>query len=305
MPVLAQFQVLRTGPRAESLRLACGLLCLLMVAVARAAEPMATLTLLQGEATVVVGARAYVAVTGARLGAGAIVQTDAKTALLRLEWSDGSLVDLGPATQIMIRPGATLPRTALFYVLQGWVKHSQPSALAGQIGAAFDVAPFKGVLVNHVDGDVTTLFSESGGEQLTGRRGGVALALRAGQAAVDEPGSAPRTQPRPPSGWLQRIPRSFRDTIPSRLSDFKAAPAALRARAAWGYAELEPWLKAEQGVRRDFPTRFDDMLDQAGFRDSVAKNLSQHPEWDSALRHHRAAASPRKSRPTNDQEPSR
>ena len=304
MPVFAQFQVLRPGPSSVSLKLACGLLCLLMVAEARAAEPMATLTLLQGEATVVVGARAYVAVAGARLGSGAIVQTDAKTSLLRLEWSDGSLVDLGPATQIMIRPPVPLPRTALIYVLQGWVKHSQPAVLAGQLSAAFDVAPFKGVLVSHVDGDVTTLFSESGGEKLTGRRGGVALALGAGQAAVDQPGFAPRTQPRPPSGWLQRIPSSFRDTIPSRLSNFKAAPEALRARAAWGYSELELWFKAEQGVRKDFPTRFDDMLHQAGFRDAVTKNLNQHPEWDGALRQYRAAGSPRKSRPTNDQEPS-
>ena len=305
MPFLEQFQVLRPGPRSVSLRLTWALLCLLMVTVARAAEPMATLTLLQGEATVVVGSRAYVAVTGARLGAGAIIQTDDKTALLRLEWPDGSLVDLGPATQIIIRPGAPLPRAALFYLLQGWVKHSQPTALAGQFGAAFDVAPFKGVLVSHVDGAVTTLFSESGGEQVTGRRGGVALALRAGQAAVDEPGSAPRTQPRPPAGWLQRIPRSFRDTIPSRLSDFKAAPAALRARAGWGYPELEPWLKAEAGVRRNFPSRFDNLLDQARFRDAVAKNLSQHPEWDGALRQHREGGTPRKSRPTTDQEPSR
>ena len=305
MPFVDLFKVFRLCPGAGGRSLGWVLLCLLMTTAARAAEPMATLTLLEGEATLVVGARAYAAAPGARLGAGAVIQTDAKTALLRLEWPDGSLIDLGPATQIMLRPGPPAPRTALVYVLKGWVKHSQPAALAGQFGVAFDVAAFKGVLVSHVDGDVTTLFSEAGGEQLTGRRGAVALVLRAGQAAVDEPGSAPRTQPRPPLGWLQRIPRSFRDTLPSRLSEFKAAPPPLRARAAWGYAELEPWLHAEQGLRKDFPTRFDDLLDDSAFHHAIAKNLSQHPEWENVLRNHKAGNSPRKSRAPSIQEPSR
>ena len=98
------------------------LLSLFSVLPAHAAEPQAVLTLLEGDATVVIGSRAYAAATGAHLGTGAIVETDAKATLLRLEWPSGAVLDLGPATRVMLR----LPQV---YLLQGWAKQDRKSVV--------------------------------------------------------------------------------------------------------------------------------------------------------------------------------
>ena len=101
----------------------------LQAPAARAAEPQAVLTLLEGEATLVIGARAYAAAVGARLGAGVLLETDAKASLLRLEWPNGTVLDLGPATRVMVRPpavaaGKPVPYSNYsnypYYLLQGW-----------------------------------------------------------------------------------------------------------------------------------------------------------------------------------------
>ena len=88
---------------------------------------------------------------------------------------------------------------------------------------------------------------------------------------------------RPPAGWLQTIPRAFRDTLPPKAAQFKGPPPALKARPAPSYAALQPWLTAEGLVRRDFPARFADLLQDAEFRRSVSTHLSQHPEWETTL----------------------
>ncbi len=264
---------------------------------AAAAESAALLTLLEGEAMLIIGARAWAAVPGARVPAGTLVETDAGTALLRIEWPDGSVLDLGPATRVMLRPplaaGATLnagpgSRGPLFYLLQGWAKQSQAVASAGQVGASFEVPPFKGVLVSHVEGRNTVLFSEEGREAVGGRRGHATMfSLRSGEAAVATPELADgllQRQARPPAGWLQRMPRAFRDTLPLRAGQFKGLQPTWRARPPLGYAALQPWLVAEEPLRRDFPQRFADLLGERAFRDAVTARLDQHPEWAPLLR---------------------
>ena len=265
---------------------------------AAAAEPQALLTLLDGEATLIVGSRAYAAAPGARLGAGVLVETDAKTNLLRLEWPDGAVLDLGPATRVMLRPppaartrGAPKP---LVYLLQGWAKQSQTASAPGQLSTAFDVQSINGVLVSQIDGATAVLFSETGDKQLSARRDNAPLALPAGQAAVVGSDGVAQVQARPPAGWLQRIPRAFRDTLPPRAAQFKSPPPALKARAALSYAALQPWLSAEPAVRRSFVTRFAELLRDREFRSSVDRHLAQHPEWEGALR------PPRKPRPVPD-----
>ena len=258
----------------------------LAAAAATAAEPAAVLTLLEGEATLIIGARAQVAVPGARLTAGTLVETDAAAALLRLEWPDGSLLDLGPATRIVLRPAvAGSARGPLFYLLQGWAKQSQSALGAGQLSQAFDVPGFKGVLVSQVDGATAVLFAEAGSQDVAGRRGnGTLLTLRVGEAAVlGSDGTAQKT-PRPPAGWLARIPRAFRDTLPPRLAQFKGPAPSLGPRGPLSYAMLQPWLQAESAVRRDFPVRFAELLADRAFRDAINARMDQHPEWEPVLR---------------------
>lgn len=255
---------------------------------AQAADPQAVLTLLEGDATVIIGSRAYAAAPGARLGAGAIVETDAKATLLRLEWPSGAVLDLGPATRVMLR----LPQV---YLLQGWAKQSHTAVAPGALTSAFDVQPFKGVLVSQVDGSTTLLFAESGDKQLSARRSGKPLTLAGSQAALLGADGVAQVMPRPPAGWLQSLPRAFRDTLPPKAAQFKGAPPALKARAALSYGALQPWLTAEGVVRRDLPARFAELLQDPEFRRSVLTRLSQHPEWETTL--HPAGRAKPKPRP--------
>lgn len=295
--------------RSLRLRLACaaGMLCWALGAMA--AEPVAVLTLLEGAATLVVGARAYAAVPGVRAGAGAIVETDAQTRLLRLEWPDGSLLDLGASTRVMLRPPLRASAAAaqpLFYLLQGWAKQTQTANLSGQLSPAYGVLPFKGVLVSQVDPGMAVVFSEAGGEQITNRRDAAPLPLRAGQAAVWGSDGTVKILPRPPEGWLATMPRAFRDTLPARAARFPDALAAPEARTALTYPALQHWLVAEPELRRDFPTRFGVLLADRAFRSAVNQQLGRHPEWEVVLRPPRAASAARtKSSAPMPQESSR
>lgn len=263
----------------------------LAAASAWASEQPAVLTMLEGEATLIIGARVYTAARGARVPAGALVETDAKTGLLRLEWADGSALDLGPGTRVMVRPalarsaGASA-RAARFYLLQGWAKHSQSTDSGGQLSAAFEVAPFKGVMLSQVDEAQAVLFSEAGGASFTARRGGGnASTLRAGEAATIAGTAAPQLMPRPAAAWLQQVPRAFRETLPLRAAQFTSSPApALQPRAALNYASLQPWLSAEPALRRAFPARFAELLSDRNFKEAVNSRLKHHPEWEPVLR---------------------
>lgn len=248
----------------------------------RAAEAPGVLTVLDGEATLIVGARALIAATGLRLPAGSIVETGDKTGLLRVEWPDGSRLDLGAATRVMLRP-AMSPRS-LVYVLRGIVKQTQGAPVAGQLSPAFELKPFQGVVVTEVGADAAVLFAESGAEAVTGRRGGVALSLKAGQAAVVDGDAPAKVQPRPPAGWLARIPRAFRDTLPSRLAQFQGAAPAAKPRPNPAYSAVAPWLAAEEPLRRELPRRWADWLAEPAFKQAVLERLDQHPEWEPLVR---------------------
>ena len=284
------------------------------VSAMAAAEAPALLTLLEGEATLIIGARAFAAAAGARVPGGTLVETETRTGLLRLEWADGAILDLGPGTRVMLRPALVGPGSAslraapLFYLLQGWAKHSQPTAANGQLAAAFDVAPFKGVLLSQVDDTHAVLFTEAGGAGFTPRRaGGKGLSLRAGEAAVLSATALPQLSPRPAPAWLQQLPRAFRETLPSRAAQWAQGPApVLRAQPAPAYASLQHWLVAEPALRRAFPARFAELLSDRTFKAAVNARLKQHPEWEPLLRPRpRSGAASRKNNLPADPEPAR
>jgi hypothetical protein len=156
----------------------------------------------------------------------------------------------------------------------------------GQIAAAFEIAPFKGVMLSHVGAEQVVLFSEAGGESFTPRRPGArVVTLRAGEAAVLSGTAEPQLLPRPAPAWLQQLPRAFRETLPSRAAQFAAGtPPALPAQRAPTYGQLQPWLQAEPALRRAFPARFAELLADRTFKDAVNTRLKQHPEWEPVLR---------------------
>jgi hypothetical protein len=92
------------------------------------------------------------------------------------------------------------------------------------------------------------------------------------------------TSPRPDPGFVNAMPRPFRDTLPSRLSRLAGKrPAEPRREHEVTYQEIQPWLTTGRAWRRGFAQRFEPRLNDAEFRKGIEAHLGEHPEWDRIL----------------------
>ncbi len=246
-------------------------------------------TLVDGDAVIIDGTRRVAAVAGARAGVGTIIETGAKAALLRLESEAQSSIDLGPETRAMVSPpglparGGKVPQ---LYLLQGWAKvTSRGNAPApGVLAPGFELAPFTGAVVMQSLRREQFVFVEAGRADLIERRsGGSAHALSAGEFLSADASRRGSVAPRPAPGWLQKVPRAFRDPLPLRASALKGRRVEPTALPDPGYAQLQDWLAAEPDIRRPFPQRFARLAREPEFRRALQKNLAAHPEWGPVL----------------------
>jgi hypothetical protein len=156
-----------------------------------------------------------------------------------------------------------------------------------------------------VEDGLTMLFAEAGTLAVQPRRGGATLAplsLKAGEAASFATNVQPQVLARPPAGWLQKVPRAFRETIPPRAALIKGPEPTLVGRPPLTHAALQPWLVAEAGLRRELVPRLAELLADPGFRGAVSAQLATQPEWEPWLRPPapRPPASTRSARSNND-----
>lgn len=263
---------------------------LLAVAPAWAAEASALLTVVEGAATVIDGVRSLAARPGLRVGAAALIDTAATASLLRVEFADGGALDLGPDTRVMLLPpglAGSGPRGPAFYLLRGWAKHTSGArtTTAGQLSPTLELLQVAGVTVSRVDGDEAALFVESGRAQLLERRLKAAstLSLKSGDFYARAGADKGSVAARPTAAFLQKLPRSFRDTLPPLAAQFKGKTATPQPVPMPDYAALRPWLAAEPVIRREFPRRFAALARETAFREALARNLSAHPEWEPVL----------------------
>ncbi len=248
------------------------------------------LTIVDGEATVIDGARAWQAVEGMAIGKDSIVRTTARTQILRVEWPDGTVADLGPETTAMFEPSGLAARGAkppLLYLLRGWAKlgSRDKAANPGLTLPALTVQPFKGALVASLTAEQTWVFAEAGALQVTERdlRPPVTLAMKGGQS-YERIGQAKGTvAARPTAAQMHRVPRGFRDTLPLRLEAVKDRQVEPQPAPLPSYEELAEWLSAEPAIRRAFPRRFAARARESAFRSGLAQHLGQHPEWEPVL----------------------
>ena len=274
-------------------RWGCGLAalwCALALGQAVAAPPPAhRFTLLEGDAIVIDGARAFAAAPGVLLKPWAIVETKADSRLVRIEFADGSMVDLGPQTRIMLVPRGFAPRenkVPALYLLAGWVKQSSAAggSAAGLVTPAIDLLPFNGVVVVQASATLHRVFVESGRVKLVERRReGERPSFGSGEMYAAEAGAAGSVTPRPSADFIDKMPRMFRETIPSQAARFQDNDVEAAALPAPEYAALRDWLVAEPAIRRDFPRRFAVLARQKAFRSGLEANLAQHVEWTPVL----------------------
>lgn len=262
--------------------------CLVATPSARAA---ALVTILDGEALLIEGAQALAAAEGLSLPDQTIIHTGPRTTLMRLEWPDGSVVDLGPDTRAMLGPSGFGPRdkrAPALYLLQGWAKQASAdkgASAPGQVSLRYDLQAFNGVVVSFVGPEETWVFVESGSATLVERDAGATqrVGLRSGEVYQRSATNKGSVAPRPTPAQMQRVPRGFRDTLPHRADRFKDRKVDARVLAAPGYADLEVWLQAEPALRKEFPRRFASRAQDATFHAELVKRLGQHPEWTPVL----------------------
>lgn len=272
-----------------------GLLLLLVGLVSAAAglsvaQAQALVTIVEGEATLVDGARALAATEGQKVGSETLLRTGADTRLLRLEWPDGTAADFGPDTHAMIEPGGFGRRggkVPAVYLLRGWLKLSSLGS-AGSSGALtprVDLAPFKGSLVVLASADETWVFAESGSGTVGERhaRPPVSLALKPGEVYLRSGAAKGSVAARPSPSQMQRVPRGFRDSLPLRSKAFDGRSATARPAPPPTYADLREWLSSEQPLRRGFVRRFAERSRDKDFRAGLTDNLLAHPEWEPVL----------------------
>jgi len=257
--------------------------------VALAADPAATLTLLEGPAVLVRGVTRYALAEGVRLQSGDIVEVGDK-GLAQIEFSDGAALALGPGTRML---AVSMPRDKAtggnYYVTRGALKVArvQRDARLRLVTPVFTLQPTEGIAVALVSDGEGSVFVESGETRLDGppaKGAATALArLKGGEFFTLKSGQKGTVAPRPSPAFIGALPRAFLDPLPSRMARYKERQVQPRQIELVTYAEVEAWLKAPPDIRRPLVKRFQPRASDPAFRSALVANLRFHPEWDPVL----------------------
>jgi len=267
--------------------------------LAQAAVRPPVLSILDGKAYLLRGAERLELAQGVRLVRLDIIETGAEGRLVRIEFSDGLAISLGPGSRLLLEPAfvGERGRAARLYLLQGWIKLNLPTPPAGAKPAtggpallatpAFDLLGATGSVVALVAEGKAQVFVETGTlslqERDVGRPVGSQQTLRTGEFFSRVGSAKSGLTPRPAPDFVQSLPRSFLDTLPSRAELFKDREVAPKAQAEFSYADVRHWLTAEPTLRRASMPRWRPLTRNAAFRNALVANMAAHPEWDRVL----------------------
>ncbi len=294
-----------TSMRSKILLAAIAMASALPHAAAQQRE-LAQLTALDGPAFVLRAAGKAPAAHGMALSSGDIIESDASTRWVRIEFDGGAMVDIGPSSRLLLLPRAGsagrkggLPAV---YALAGWIKLSAPAAAAdkadAQAGPAASAAAevalqapalnlrTRGASVARIGEAQSSVFAETGPSTVVARQVSRAqpLTLEPGQFASFASSEVSR-HPRPTAEWLAGVPTAFRDRLPSQRTRNNAADAggALRSAEPVTYPDVQAWLRAEPAVRSALMGRWRIRASDPAFRAALIQNMRAHPEWDRVL----------------------
>jgi len=253
-----------------------------------ATDVVGTLTILEGDATIIRGAGRLRAAEGVRLLAGDIVETGDGT-FVQAELADQTQLGIGPKARIMVGGPVRLKAERTLYALGGWFKLTN-ARKDGNVRAfefrspLLEIGVLPGVVVIQLKGQEATLFAERGDLKLVERPAGTPLGVRQGQNYRRAAGSARGAVANgTPPTFLAELPRPFRDTLPLRADKYRDREIAAKLAPDFVYADVEPWLKSESPFRRQFVERWRVKARDKDFRQALIANLSSHPEWDPIL----------------------
>jgi hypothetical protein len=262
-----------------------------------AAPAIGMFTVVEGEAVVIRDSVRFAATEGLPLQADDIVHTADSAQFVRMELAQGGVIDVGPATRLLLRPRFAQPgdRPALAYMLQGWVKLTAPATQKISLASArMDLTELAGVAVVRVADDLSFVFAESGAAKLV-ERGGQARAhqLAGGQAYERRGNEEGAVLSRPAADVVKAMPRAFADSLPLRAKRFQDAQVAPVSPVEIGYDDVAAWINAERALRPAFVQRWTGKARDPKFRSALIADLRSHPEWDRVLFPEKYAPKPR------------
>jgi hypothetical protein len=279
--------ILRAGLR----RLLQGLLVFPILACA--AEHVGTVTLLEGGASLLRGTSRYALAEGVRLDHGDILEVGEK-GLAQLEFTDGTLIALGPRGRLMVLSYPTGQRArgaGELFLLGGWLKvertRPEPPVVARISTPLIEIAIANTAAVINNASAEAAIFVETGEAKVAqvtrGSHTEEQVRLKNAQFYSCKAEQRCVLLPRPSRAFLDGIPRSFMDTLPSRVAKFKDRAVAPKRGNDFTYAEVESWINSTPPVRRAVAKAWRSKASEPAFRSALSANLRDHPEWDRIL----------------------
>jgi hypothetical protein len=245
------------------------------------AAQVGTVTLKEGSLRLIRGTMVFQGAEGVRLRPGDMLETSDK-GFAQLESAEGTVIALGPSGRMLVTSQAS---SGEFVLLSGWVKAESGSShqTCRVTGPLLTTTSKDGAIVVHATADSSEAFFESAAGRVspaTGEASGFAAA-KPGQFFSRRAGKKTAVGTRPDSTFIDNMPISFRDTLPSRIARFSKAVEPKPDHEV-AYSDIEPWLKLA-AWKKSFVERFRPRLKDREFRSQMEAHLGEHPEWDPVL----------------------
>jgi hypothetical protein len=280
-----------TRRRVRTLAVFAALTCAGSVSAKPAASPNfgGVVAIADGEPfTIVRGTSLNTATKGVTLAAGDMVATGSG-AFLAVEMQGGSLVGIGPSTQIYLMQ-RTAADTPTLVVLKGWVKadiRTGPKSPPLRVtGTRLGIQSHEAVVLLYVDERSDSVFDEQGSATLLLRDDAATRAgkdTQANQFFTREEHADVVSQPRPSPDFVVKMPVPFRDPLPEQASAKLKKTVAPQFVREVNYSDVQQWLNMPRDWRAGFIGRFRGRLKDPAFFAAMDASMAQHPEWQPIL----------------------
>jgi hypothetical protein len=204
-------------------------------------------------------------------------------AFLVIGLSGGSLLGIGPSTQVYILQRAEIPTLV---VLRGWVKADIRTSAAVPtlrvIGTRLGLQSQRAVVLLHTADDRDALFDEQGSGTLLLREDAATRTdklTQPNQFCIRTEREGVVIQQRPSADFLTALPIAFRDSLPEQAAAQPQKPLEARQVRDVTYADIQPWLTLPRDWRTGFVARFRGRLKDPAFFAAMDAHLTQFPEW--------------------------
>jgi len=226
-------------------------------------------------------------------------------AFVQLEFANGAIVALGPASGLYIfqyaaGEGHGEQAAALdLVILNGWLKGESGAGkrLYRYRSPLLAVTTTGGTVVLRSNPNASDIFVETGaasiGEVNQSGNSGQTISVKVGQFVSRQKGAGITTLPRPSPNFLEAMPRPFRDTLPSRLAHFAGKSVEPKGEHPVSYGEIQHWLTMPSAWRRGLAERLAPRLSDPDFRKQIELHVNEYPEWGPILHPEKTSESPR------------